>query len=85
MIGQALVTVDGVLQRASLIDPRRQRESPKDPKIDDIGMRRPNDGTPNANTRIIAVDFLRESFESMEELQRTVRGKLQQYLNSHTI
>jgi hypothetical protein len=85
MIGQALVMEGGVLQRASLIDPRRQRESLKDPKIVDIGMRRPNDGTPNANTRILAVDFLRESYESMDELQRTVRDKLQQYLNTHNI
>lgn len=32
MIGQALVTLDGVLQRASLIDLRLQREWLKDPK-----------------------------------------------------
>lgn len=69
MIGQAINIVDGTLDRASLIDPRTGQ-----------GMRRPVDGT-----RILAIDYLEESYASMEELQRTVRNKLQQYLNGHNL
>lgn len=43
-------------------------------------MRRPDNGE-----RFLVVDFLRESYESMEELQRAIRGKLRQYLDSHNI
>ena len=69
MIGQAINVVDGTLDRASLIDPRTGR-----------GMVRPNDGT-----RILAIDYLEESYTSMEDLQRTVREKIRQYLNSHNL
>jgi hypothetical protein len=69
MIGQAINVVDNEVQRASLIDPQTGR-----------GMVRPNDGT-----RILAIDYLEESYASMEELQRTVRSKIQQYLNSHNV
>jgi hypothetical protein len=70
MIGQAILVVDNEIQRASLIDPRTP----------DQGMVRPNDGT-----RILAIDYLEESYASMEELQRTVRNRVQQYRASHNI
>jgi hypothetical protein len=69
VIGQAINVVDGTLDRASLIDPRTGQ-----------GMRRPVDGT-----RILAIDYLEESYASIEELQRTVRNKIRQYLNSHNL
>jgi hypothetical protein len=40
---------------------------------------------PNDGTRILAIDYLEESYASMEDLQRRVRDRLQQYINSHNI
>jgi hypothetical protein len=68
LIGQAIVIENGRLARASLIDPRTGEE-----------MRAAND----VRMRILATFYLEESYTGIEDLQRTVREKIRQYLNSH--
>jgi hypothetical protein len=68
LIGQAIVIENGRLARASLIDPRTGEEMRT---ADDVRM------------RILATFYLEESYTGIEDLQRTVREKIRQYLNSH--
>jgi hypothetical protein len=69
LIGQAIVIENGRLARASLIDPRTGDEMRT---ADDVRM------------RILATFYLEESYTGIEDLQRTVREKIRQYLNNST-
>ncbi len=72
LIGQAVVIENGRLARASLIDPRTGEE-----------MRTPHgDGGNDGGIRILATFFLEESYTAIEDLQRTVREKIRQYLKN---
>jgi hypothetical protein len=69
LIGQAIVIENGRLARASLIDPRTGEEMRT---ADDVRM------------RILATFYLEESYTGIEDLQRTVREKIRQYLNNNS-
>jgi hypothetical protein len=69
LIGQAIMVENGRLARASLIDPRTGEE-----------MRTADDD----GTRILATFYLEESYTAIEDLQKTVRAKVREYLNNNS-